>query len=432
MPEIKRDFYLHQLVDSRGDGQIKIITGLRRCGKSYLLHNLFGDFIKANGVNPSNIITFQLNKKKDAAFRRAIPLSNELERRIALIKGGVIYIFIDEIQLCLPSVDPNDPTKLITFYDVLSDYQGESGFDVYVTGSNSHLLSKDVATDFRGKGKVIEVHPLSFSEYHAYKRGEVSKDYGEYFTFGGMPYLVAHCQSEEEKEKYLKDLFQETYIKDIRDNVNAEREDVLNELVLDLCSSVGSLTNPNKIAKTLKSEKNIAVTDDTIASYLSGCVNSFLFGECKRYDVKGKKYFSYPSKYYCADIGLRNCWLNLRQQEETHIMENIIFSELVSRGLYPDVGVVDIFGREKDGKTSRTTTEIDFVINAPGGNIYIQSAFNIDDPAKKAKELRPLLNIRNYKKRIVITRSTPKPYVDDDGITYCSITDFLLGPGLID
>lgn len=247
-----------------------------------------------------------------------------------------------------------------------------------------------------------------------------------------MPYLVAHCTSAGEKEKYLKDLFQETYIKDIGDNVKAEREDVLNELVLDLCSSVGSFTNPNKIAKALKSEKNIAVTDDTIASYLSGCVNSFLFSECKRYDVKGKKYFFYPSKYYCADLGLRNCWLNLRQQEETRIMENIVFSELVSRGFYPDVGVVDIFGKDEGGKTSRATTEIDFVINTPSGNIYIQSAFNIDDPTKKAKELRPLLSIRNYKKRIVITRSTPKPYVDNYGITYCSITDFLLEPGLTD
>ena len=293
------------------------------------------------------------------------------------------------------------------------------------------MLSKDIATVFRDRGDIIEMAPLTFQEFHEYKKRDVFSDWKEYFTYGGMPYAVAWCDSDEEKRKYLAGLFEETYLKDIKDHVSAERDDVLRELILNLCSSIGSLTNPTKITNTLKSTKGISVTDDTIASYLGGAVDSFLFIEALRYDVKGRRYFKYPSKYYCADVGLRNCWLNLRQQEETHIMENIIFNELRARGFQPDVGVMEFFVKDENGKTTRVDTEIDFVLNTPFGKVYIQSALDISSPEKKGKEVRPFRGLTDFRRKIVVDRSTIKPYVDENGILFCSIIDFLLDPSLI-
>ncbi len=428
--EIKRNHYLEQLKRKAGNGKIKVITGLRRSGKSYLLNNIYRDYLVANGVAPESIISFSLNKKKDAKYRNPIKLGEEIEKRAAQILGKK-YLFIDEIGLCLPVPNPDLEGGEITFNDVLSDYCDEPDFDVYVTGSNSYMLSKDIATVFRDRGDIIEMAPLTFREFHEYKNKDVLSDWNEFFTYGGMPYAVAWCNTDEEKRKYLAGLFEETYLKDIKEHVSAERDDVLRELILDLCSSIGSLTNPTKIANTMKSVKGVRVTDVTIASYLRGAVDSFLFSEALRYDVKGKRYFKYPSKYYCADVGLRNCWLNLRQQEETHIMENIIFNELCARGFKPDVGVVEFFPKDETGKTIRIDTEIDFIVNAPLGRIYIQSALDVSDPEKRDREVRPFRGLSDFRRKIVIDRSTPKPYVDETGVLFCSVFDFLLDPSLM-
>ena len=246
-----------------------------------------------------------------------------------------------------------------------------------------------------------------------------------------MPYAVSSCKNDEEKIRYLKNLFQETYLRDIKEHVNLEREDVLEQLILDLCSSIGSFTNPSKIARLLKQTKCIAISDETIAKYLTGCVDSFLFAEAKKYDIKGKNYFTYPSKYYVADIGLRNCWLNLRQQEENHIMENMIFNELVSRGMKPDVGVMESFEKDANAKTIRKEREIDFVINSPEGKYYIQSAFEISNSSKMEQEIASLKKLCDYRKKIIINKDTPKPYYDENGIFHCSIYDFLLDDDIL-
>lgn len=368
---------------------------------------------------------------RDSSFRNVINLSEEINRRASTMPEGRKFIFIDEIQLCKDSINPANPTQKLTFYDLLNDYQGEDEFDVFVTGSNSHLLSKDIATDFRGKGEVIEMHPLSFKEFHEYKQRDVYTDYNEYFTFGGMPYAASSCKNDEEKIRYLKNLFRETYLRDIKEHVNLEREDVLEQLILDLCSSIGSFTNPSKIARLLKQTKGIAISDETIAKYLTGCVDSFLFTEAKKYDIKGKNYFTYPSKYYVADIGLRNCWLNLRQQEENHIMENMIFNELMSRGMKPDVGVMESFEKDANAKTIRKEREIDFVINSPEGKYYIQSAFEISNSSKMEQETTSLKKLCDYRKKIIINKDTPKPYYDENGIFHCSIYDFLLDDDIL-
>lgn len=431
MEKINRKGYLDKAVSLIGNGQIKIITGLRRSGKSYLLSHLLTDYLLENGVKKESITSFSLNKMRDSSFRNVINLSEEINRRVSTMPEGRKFIFIDEIQLCKDFINPANPTQKLTFYDLLNDYQGEDEFDVFVTGSNSHLLSKDIATDFRGKGEVIEMHPLSFKEFHEYKQRDVYTDYNEYFTFGGMPYAASSCKSNEEKIRYLKNLFQETYLRDIKEHVNLEREDVLEQLILDLCSSIGSFTNPSKIARLLKQTKGITISDETIAKYLTGCVDSFLFTEAKKYDIKGKNYFTYPSKYYVADIGLRNCWLNLRQQEENHIMENMIFNELISRGMKPDVGVMESFEKDANAKTIRKEREIDFVINSPEGKYYIQSAFEISNSSKMEQETASLKKLCDYRKKIIVNKDTPKPYYDENGIFHCSIYDFLLDDDIL-
>ena len=430
MMVIKRDYYLEQLISKAGNGKIKVVAGLRRSGKSYLLNHIYKDYLLASGVNESSIISFSLDKKKHAKYRNPLFLSEAIEEASARITGK-IYLFIDEIQLCAPADNPDNPGSVVTFNDVLADYYDDPRYDVYVSGSNSHMLSKDIVTEFADRGDIIEMRPLTFKEFFEFKGGDPYSAWKEYFTFGGMPYAVASCKSDDEKIRYLSGLFEETYLKDIKEHVHAEREDALRELILNLCSSVGSLTNPSKIARTMKSTNGISVTDDTISSYLKGSTDSFLFSEALRYDVKGKRYFEYPSKFYCADVGLRNCWLNLRQQEENHIMENIIFCELISRGLSPDVGVVESFAKDENHKTVRTTTEIDFVINTPNGRYYIQSALDVSDEEKRAQETRPFRNLRDFRKKIVIDKSTPKPYFSEDGVLYCSIIDFLLNPSLL-
>ena len=312
----------------------------------------------------------------------------------------------------------------IRLYNVLNGLMRLRNVDIYVTGSNSKMLTKDVLTAFRGRGDEVKIYPISFKEYYSFAGGDKSDAYEEYALYGGMP-LVLTKKSDAEKINYLQNLFSEVYFKDITERYDIELPDVLSELTDDLCSSVGSLTNASKITNTLRSVKNIKVTSTTVSNYLNYLIESFLFSNAKRYDVKGKKYFEYPSKYYCTDIGLRNARLNFRQQEETHIMENIIYNELLCREYSVDVGVVEII-ESHDGKRTKKQCEIDFVVNRGSKKYYIQSSLNVSDPSKLETELRPLKNTKDFFKKIIISKTSMKPWTDEDGILHLGLYEFLL------
>lgn len=333
------------------------------------------------------------------------------------------YILIDEVQYAITKKELENPED-VKLYNVLNGLMRLRNVDIYVTGSNSKLLCQDVMTTFRGRGDQVQVFPLSFKEYYDFVGGDKSEVYELYALYGGMPQLLSF-KRDEEKVKYLKNLFSEVYFKDISERYIVKLPDVLTELTDDLCSSVGSLTNAKKIADTLESVKNIKVSTSTIAKYLEYLIESFMFSEAKRYDVKGKKYFEYPLKYYCTDVGLRNARLNFRQQEETHIMENIIYNELIIRGYSVDVGVVEII-ENAEGKKRRKQCEIDFVVNMGARRYYIQSALSISDPDKMTTELRPLKNTKDFFKKIIISKSNAKPWIDEDGIVHIGLYDFLL------
>ena len=302
--------------------------------------------------------------------------------------------------------------------------------DIYVTGSNSKMLTKDVLTAFRGRGDEVKIYPISFKEYYSFVGGDKSDAYEEYALYGGMP-LVLSKNNDAEKISYLQNLFSEVYFKDITERYDIELPDVLSELTDDLCSSIGSLTNASKIANTLRAVKNIKVTSTTVSNYLNYLIESFLFSNAKRYDVKGKKYFEYPSKYYCTDIGLRNARLNFRQQEETHIMENIIYNELLCRECSVDVGVVEIV-ESHDGKRTKKQCEIDFVVNRGTKKYYIQSSLNVSEPSKLETELRPLKNTKDFFKKIIISKTAMKPWTDEEGILHLGLYEFLLNEHSLD
>lgn len=426
---IRRDSYLEQLANRRENGLIKVITGIRRCGKSFLLFHLFYDYLLGEGVPEDHIITIALDDDLNVAYREPAELSEYIRSRVTN-QEGMFYIFIDEVQYAISREELKNPEE-IRLYNVLNGLQRLRNVDIYVTGSNSKMLSKDVMTAFRGRGDSVEVHPLSFREYYDYVGGDKAEAYEEYALYGGMP-LVLFRKTEDDKFRYLSSLFGEVYFKDIMERYQIELPEVLSELTDDLCSSVGSLTNATKIANTLQTVKGIRVDSGTIASYLTYLSESFLFCQAKRYDVKGKKYFSYPSKFYCSDIGLRNVRLNLRQQEETHIMENIIYNELVYRGYSVDVGVVDIFETGAEGKRKKVSCEIDFVVNKGVKRYYIQSALTLGDARKEQTELRPLFSVRDFFRKIVVTRSGMKPWFDEEGILHLGLYDFLLNPAALD
>lgn len=426
---IRRDSYLEQLVNRRENGLIKVITGIRRCGKSFLLFHLFYDYLLGEGVPEDHIITIALDDDLNVAYREPAELSEYIRSRVTN-QEGMFYIFIDEVQYAISREELKNPEE-IRLYNVLNGLQRLRNVDIYVTGSNSKMLSKDVMTAFRGRGDSVEVHPLSFREYYDYVGGDKAEAYEEYALYGGMP-LVLFRKTEDDKFRYLSSLFEEVYFKDIMERYQIELPEVLSELTDDLCSSVGSLTNATKIANTLQTVKGIRVDSGTIASYLTYLSESFLFCQAKRYDVKGKKYFSYPSKFYCSDIGLRNVRLNLRQQEETHIMENIIYNELVYRGYSVDVGVVNIFETGAEGKRKKVSCEIDFVVNKGVKRYYIQSALTLGDARKEQTELRPLFSVRDFFRKIVVTRSGMKPWFDEEGILHLGLYDFLLNPAALD
>lgn len=424
---IRRNSYLNRLIEKKENGLIKVITGIRRCGKSYLLFNLFYDYLVESGVSEEQIITIALDDDTFVRYRDPDELSKYIRAKI--VNKEQYYILIDEVQYAITREELKNPENT-RLYNVLNGLMRLRNVDIYATGSNSKMLTKDVLTAFRGRGDELKVFPISFKEYYDFIGGDKYDIYEEYALYGGMP-LVLFKKSDAEKMSYLCGLFTEVYFKDIVERYDIALPDVLEELTDDLCSSIGSLTNASKIANTLQSVKGVKVSSTTISSYLNYLIESFLFSNAKRYDVKGKKYFEYPSKYYCTDIGLRNARLNFRQQEETHIMENVIYNELLCRGYSVDVGVVEIVER-KDNKQSKKQCEIDFVVNVGSKKYYIQSALNVSDPTKMDTELRPLKNTNDFFKRIIISKTSQKPWTDEDGILHLGLYEFLLNENAID
>lgn len=424
---IKRDEYLKRIIDRKENGLIKVITGIRRCGKSFLLFNLFYDYLIQSGVKEEQIIRIALDDDTFEKYRDSDELSKYIRGKI--VNSDMYYILIDEVQYAITKDELKNPES-IRLYNVLNGLMRLRNVDIYVTGSNSKMLTKDVLTAFRGRGDEIKIYPISFKEFYSLEGGDKSDAYEEYALYGGMP-LVLSKKNDVEKMRYLQNLFTEVYFKDIEERYDIEMPGVLSELTDDLCSSVGSLTNASKIAKTLQSVKNIKVSSTTISRYLNYLIESFLFSNAKRYDVKGKKYFEYPSKYYCTDIGLRNARLNFRQQEETHIMENIIYNELLCREYSVDVGVVEIV-ETNAGERTKKQCEIDFVVNKGSKKYYIQSALNVSDASKLETELRPLKNTKDFFKKIIVSKTSMRHWTDDDGILHVGLYEFLLNENSLD
>lgn len=419
--QIKRDYYLQKIIDRKENGLIKVITGIRRCGKSYLLFELFANYLLESGVLPDHIISVALDDDTFSDLCDPDKLSAYIRSKIA--DHDTYYIMIDEVQLAISKKEMESPDT-IRLYNVLNGLLRLKNADIYVTGSNSKMLSVDVMTVFRGRGDEIKIYPLSFKEYYGFVGGDKTDAYEEYATYGGMP-LSLFQRTDNDKMNYLNRLFGEVYFKDISERYNVRFPHILEELTDTLCSSVGSLTNVSKLKNTLKTVKKTDISDVTLSKYLSYLTEAFLFSKAKRYDVKGKKHFEYPSKFYCTDIGLRNARLNFRQQEETHIMENIIYNELLCRGYMVDVGVVETV-ETKDDIKKRKQYEIDFVVNFGSKKYYIQSALKTDDPDKLSSETRPLKITGDFFKKIIVTKTSAKPWTDEYGILHLGLYDFLL------
>ena len=428
--EIKRDGYLRQLISYRFDGLVKVITGIRRCGKSYLLKNLYREYLLANGVKSDQIIMIELDLAKDIRFRNPLELSSYV-REIVENRKEECYLFVDEIQMSDKVAKPYNPDgEKITFYDALNDLRSLSNLDVYVTGSNSKMLSSDILTEFRGRSDEIRVHPLSFAEYYSAVGGDKNEAFDEYAFYGGMPLILSRPNAAA-KMKYLKSLFTEVYIKDIVERKKIERQDVLEQLLDLLCSSVGSLTNPQKIADTLNSKQVRGVSSNTVRAYIGHLEDAFLFSESKRYDVKGKSYFDSPNKYYCEDLGLRNARIGFRQQEMTHIVENTIYNELVIRELSVDVGVVYAREVNRNGNSVRVPREIDFIATSGSKKTYIQSAYAMPTEEKMEAELRPFGLTGDSFPKIVVRKDMGKRWYNDKGILNIGLIDFLLDKGVV-
>lgn len=430
MKEIKRDQYLKQLLSYRWDGQIKVITGIRRCGKSYLLGKIYKNYLLQDGVKESNIISIQLDLIKDIRFRNPLELSSFISKIIEK-KDEKFYLFIDEIQMSDEVPNPYSPEgKKITFYDVLNELREAENLDVYVTGSNSKMLSSDILTEFRGRSDEIHVHPLSFGEYYSVIEGDKEDAFDQYAFYGGMPFVITR-PDDVSKMKYLESLFRETYLKDIIERNKLMREDALENILDLLASSIGFLTNPKKIADTINSKKNMKISQNTVTSYIHFLEDAFLFSEAKRYDVRGRSYFDYPYKYYCEDIGLRNARIGFRQQEMPHIMENIIYNELIIRGFSVDVGVVYAREQNKNNNSVRVPREIDFVVNSGGRKTYIQSAFTLGTDEKVTQELRPFSLTGDSFPKIIVRKDIRKRWYDDNGILNIGLIEFLLDPTVV-
>ena len=427
--EINRDKYLKQLIAYAWDGQVKVITGIRRCGKSYLLRTLYKNYLLTTGVSEKNIISIELDLAKYIRFRNPLELSKYV-REIVETQSERFYLFIDEIQMSDEVDNPYNPSGAkITFYDALNDLKTLSNLDIYVTGSNSKMLSSDILTEFRGRSDEIRVHPLSFAEYYSAVSGDKAEAFEQYAFFGGMP-LILSRPDDEAKMSYLKSLFSEVYLKDIIERKKIKREDVLSSIMDLICSSVGALTNPTNIANAMNSMQKLKgenrVSQNTVKTYMSHLEDAFLFTECKRFDVKGKSYFDYPNKYYCEDIGLRNARIGFRQQEMTHIMENIVYNELIIRRCSVDIGIVYSGQKNNTGNTSRVPHEIDFIASKGDKKIYIQSAYAMENDSKISSELMPFSLTGDSFPKIVVRHDIRKRWYNEKGILNIGIIDFLL------
>ncbi|MBR5344439.1 MAG: ATP-binding protein [Clostridia bacterium] len=432
--EIKRDLYLNKLKSLMWDGQVKVITGIRRCGKSYLLRILFRNFLLEQGIPEEQILTYELDLAKDIRYRNPLELAKTVRERVEG-QSGRFYLFVDEIQMSDEMPNPYNPGgKAITFYDALNDLKSLSNLDIYVTGSNSRMLSSDILTEFRGRSDEIRVHPLSFAEYYTAAGGDKGDAFEEYAFFGGMP-LILSRPDESAKMNYLKSLFSEVYLKDIVERKKIKREDILSATVDMLCSSVGSLTNPNNIANALNSRQRLSgentVAANTVKAYIGHLADAYLFEECRRYDVRGRDYFDYPNKYYCDDIGLRNARIGFRQQEMTHIMENIIYNDLRIRGCEVDIGIVYSPEKNKSGQNVQVPREIDFIATLGGRKTYIQSAFALDTDEKAHTENKPFDLTGDSFPKVIVRHDIRKRWYDDHGVLNIGILDFLLDPSII-
>lgn len=427
-----REQYLKEIISKKDNGRIKIITGLRRSGKSVLLFQLYREWLLGEGVKEDQIIALALDILENARYRNPLELDKYVRDHMVDPKKRY-YIFIDEIQFVSEIQNPyvdNEDAK-ITFIDVILGFMHMDNADVYVTGSNSKMLSSDILTQFRDRGDEIRVYPLSFAEFYNEYEGDKRGAWQDYYTYGGMP-LATSLESHEEKSRYLRDLFDRTYIKDVLERHEIKNDTEVLDILLDvLASGIGSLTDPSKLANTFKSERQIGIGSETIEKYIGYFEESFLIEKAVRYDVKGRKYIGTPAKYYYTDLGLRNARLWFRQLEETHIMENVLYNDLIRRGMNVDVGVVEYNTKDADGKKIRKQLEVDFVVNQGGKRFYIQSALSIADPDKKEQEIESLKRIPDSFSKMVVVRDYLKPWQDENGITYVGIEQFLLNEELL-
>ena len=430
---IERKKYLEKLISKKQNGLVKVITGIRRCGKSYLLFNIYKDYLKSIGVEDECIICLALDDDENIKYRNPLELGKHI-RSLTADESKTYYVFLDEIQKVVTIQNPyiEGVEDKIGFVDVVLGLMKHDNIDVYVTGSNSKMLSSDILTEFRGRGDEIRVNPLSFAEFYNAFEGEKRNAWQEYYTYGGLP-LVMTKKSHEEKAKYLQSLFDAIYISDIMDrNKLVYEKTVLDDILNIVSSSVGSLTNANKITNTFKSAKQMNIGAPTVNRYLDYFIDAFLLYKAERYDVKGRKYIGSPLKYYFSDVGLRNARLNFRQQEENHIMENIIYNELCGRDFSVDVGVVEYCYKDAEKKSKRTQLEIDFVANKGSKKYYIQSALTVADEEKREQEIRSLKRVGDSFKKIVVVKDNIIPWHDDDGILYIGIEQFLLDESAMD
>ena len=418
---IKRDYYLNRMIHHMWNGEVKVITGIRRCGKSVLLFDLFYEYLLSQEVQEDHIIKIELDQRRYYKFRNPITLCEYVENLVSGKKDEKFYLFIDEVQLTTKVIDKENGDIEVSIYDMLNELKAYKNLDVYVTGSNSKGLSKDIATEFRGRATQIHVFPLSFEEFYSHVGGDERKALDTYTLYGGMPRLLA-LTDEKDKKDYLSSLCSELYVKDIVERNGIEREDILNDILDFLASQISSLTNPTNIANALTSVKNEKVNSTLVSNYVQHIIDSFLISMAKRYDIKGKTYFKYPNKYYYTDIGLRNARLNYRQYDPGHIMENIIYNELLRRGYSVDIGVVT----DRTGGAN-VQREIDFVVNDADKKIYIQSAFQMDTDNKESSELASLILTKDFFKKIIVRMDIPHNFYDNNGIFHCNLIDLLLG-----
>ena len=431
--ELERKEYLQKLIDKKDNGRVKIVTGIRRCGKSYLLFELYTKYLQKQGVEEDQIIGVALDELPNVQYRDPFALDKYIRARIT-DKEKRYYILIDEIQFVSEIRNPyvDDPNAKINFIDVVIGLMKIKNADVYVTGSNSKMLSSDILTQFRDRGDEIRVYPLSFAEFYAAYQGDKYNAWTDYCTYGGMPVTLT-LASHEQKSQYLRDLFTRTYLRDVVERHSIQNDtEVLEDLLNIIASSIGSLTNPTKLSNTFASEKHLKISSATIDRYLSYFSDAFLISKAERYDIKGKQYIHTPVKYYFTDVGLRNARLGFRQQEENHIMENVLYCDLLRRGYDVDVGVVEHNYKKADGKSARVQLEIDFVINRGNQRYYIQSALSIFDPEKHAQEIGSLIKVPDSFRKIVVVGNKINPWKDENGILYIGIEQFLLDEKAID